>query len=660
MALHTRDQAMLSMTSPLGEHALIPTSLTAHEAISQPFDFTIKAVCQQGRVDPDKLLHQPACLILHGGDAAPLRYFHGIVQSLVDEGELLAAGAQEHHAYQLRLVPRLWFLGQTVDCRVHQNMSVADILRRMFQDAGITDYQVLPSGPKREYAVQFNESDLHFATRLMEEEGYFYFFEHRADGHKLIVANRNSAFQDIKGAELHLKGPGGSETQIAGWSRPTGTTRGKMKFKDYDPTKPDTLLQNEQPTVLKSGGTEAREHFRWPALTFETGTVTDRAKREMEAAEAAVSLYEGNSRFGKFYPGGKFGLQNDDDYVLRSVTHHAIDQTAYGGDGAGASYSNHFEAFSFGKVPWRQPLATPRPRMEGIHTAIVLGPNGEEIHTDDLARVKVRFFWDHRSEATDALAVWARVIQPWAGNGWGGQFIPRVGTEVAVAFVDGDPDRPIVVGGLYNGRDKPIYSKADKTKLGFRSRSTLKGGNSDFNEFTFDDKKGNELVYVQAQKDLSTYVKNDQTLKIDNCRIVTVKKDETVDIQNNQTIKVKMDHKLTVTDGSHAVAVSKGNHSVKIDMGNHDMKIAMGNHSTDVQMGNVSLKAGLGKIDNEAMQAIEFKVGQSSVKIDQMGVTITGMMIKIEGQVQTEVKGLMTQVNGDAMLQVKGGITMIN
>jgi len=272
----------------------------------------------------------------------------------------------------------------------------------------------------------------------------------------------------------------------------------------------------------------------------------------------------------------------------------------------------------------------------------------------------VRFYWDHRDEATDSQSVWARVIQPWAGKGWGAQFIPRVGTEVAVAFVDGDPDRPTVVGGLYNGRDTPIYSKADKTKSGFRTRSSLKGGTSDFNEFTFDDKKGSELIYQQAQKDLKTYVKNDQTLTIDNCRIVTVKQDETVDIQNNQTIKVKQDHSLTVTDGNRAIAVSKGDNSLKVDMGNHDVKIAMGNHTTDVKMGNVSLKADLGQITSEAMQSIELKVGQSSIKVDQMGVTITGMMIKIEGQIQTQVKGLMTQVNADAMLMVKGAITMIN
>jgi type VI secretion system secreted protein VgrG len=671
----SRDKALLALTSPLGPDALVPTTLIAQEAISTPFQFRVNVVSQIGPINPDDLLNHPVCLSIRDGGTV-VRYFHGIVQQIVASGDVSGRTSKEHHAYELRAVPRLWFLSQTVDCRVYQNLSVPDILRQLFADAGLQDQEILPQGSPREYTIQFNESDLHFATRLMEEEGYFYFFRHTDSAHKLIIADQNSAFVDIPGAQMHLSGVGGDDARVVGWTRPVGTTRGKFKLKDYDPTQPDTLLQQERPTTLKTGGAPQRDAFRWPALTFKLNTVKDRSTWSMEAAEAAVSLYHGGSRFAPLFAGGKFTIETkpspgpfDGTYALRSVDHHAVDDT-WLNQGAAPQYSNTFSALPF-SVPWRQPIATPRPRMEGIHTALVLGPqhgkdadiksqDGEEIHTDDLGRVKVRFYWDHRGEATGGDAVWARVIQPWAGKGWGAQFIPRVGTEVAVAFVDGDPDRPIVVGGLYNGRDTPIYSKADKTKSGFRSRSSLKGGASEFNELTFDDKKGSEIVYTQAQKDQKTYVKNDQTLTIDNCRIVTVKKDETVDIQNNQSIKVKMDHDLKVTDGNRTIAVSKGNNLFKVDMGNHDVKIAMGNHTTDVQMGNVSLKAGLGQIDNEAMQAIELKVGQSSVKIDQMGVTITGLMIKIEGQVQTQVKGLMTSVNADAMLVLKGAITMVN
>jgi type VI secretion system secreted protein VgrG len=208
-------------------------------------------------------------------------------------------------------------------------------------------------------------------------------------------------------------------------------------------------------------------------------------------------------------------------------------------------------------------------------------------------------------------------VQPWACNQWGGQFIPRVDTEVAVAFMDADPDRPIVVGGFYNGNDKPIFPVADKTKLGFRSRSVTKGSTDDFNEFSFDDKKGKEMVFLHAQKDMTTEVEHDQKLKVDNDRTVTI-------------------------------------------TGNEKVTIEQGNQTTEVKLGDISVKVDAGSISMEAMQSITLKVGQSSVKIDQMGVTIKGMMIKIEGQVQTSVKGLMTDVTGDAMLTLKGGITMIN
>ena len=663
----SRANALMAMTSPLGGDVLIPISLSAQEAISQPFQFDVRAVSQKRGIDPNDLLDKPACVVLQDA-GKPVRYFHGIVRSLTAAGTTRSADAVDaHQLYQLSLVPRLWFLSQTVDCRVYQNKSAGDIIKAMFHDAGLTDLSGPPSSTTREYTVQFNESDLTFATRLMEEEGWFYFFQHDEKKHTLVIANQNVAFKDVDDATLFLVGGDDDTHKLLDFNHAAATARGKMTYRDYDPTKPDTLLHDEQPTTLQTSGNNARDHFRWPAVTFDNSTVADRTQWEMQAAEATAALYHGACDFGGMVAAGKFKVDSkpanpgyDGTYVVRSVLHHASDDTWLTGGGS-ALYSNNFIAFK-ADTTWRQPRVTPRPRMEGIHTALVMGPqhgtdaqiksqDGEEIHTDKLGRVKVRFYWDHRGEATGGQAIWARVIQPWAGKGWGAQFIPRVGTEVAVAFVDGDPDRPIVIGGLYNGRDTPIYSESDKTKSGIRTRTSLNGGSSDFSEYTFDDKKGSELIYEQAQKDLTTYVKNDQTLKIDNCRIVTVKKDETVDIQNNQTIKVKQNHSLTVTSGNHSIEVSQGNHSMKVDTGNH---------STDVAMGNVSLKADAGQISHEAMQSIVLKVGGSSIKLDPTGVTITAMMVKIQGQTMTQIQGTMTQVSGDGMLTLKGGIMMIN
>ena len=702
MADWSRDTATLVMTSPLGDDVLIPLAVTASEMISQPYEFIVDAVSQQGEVKPDDVLNQPVTVTLQS-DGEAVRHFSGIVRQVTAEGTVRSAGdVEEFRLYRLIVVPRLWFLNQTTDCRVYQNMTADAIIKKVFEDDSLTTMDVKPSGPSRIYTVQFNETDLQFVTRLMEEEGWYYYFEHTDSDHKLVIANENGAFTDIDNGTLHIGG-GDEGTLLLEFSRPSATVRGKMTLKDYDPEKADTLLQSEQPTVLQTGGAAQRDDFRWPALSFDNGVITNRAKWDQEAAEALADLYSGSTRFGGLVPGGVFKIKSlpaspyDGDYVVRSTEHHASDDTWLSQNGT-ANYMVHFGSFKKATT-WRQPIVTPRPRMVGVHTGLVMGPqhskaadiksqSGEEIHTDDLGRVKVRFYWDHRAEATGNDSMWARVIQPWAGKGWGAQFIPRVGTEVAVAFVDGDPDRPIVIGGLYNSRDTPIYSKADKNKLGFRTRSVPKGAQgTHFNEFTFDDTKGSELIFFHAEKDYTTEVEHDQTLKVDNCRIVTVKVDETVSIGNNQTIKVKMDHKFTVTDGNRTVTVDKGdnkfkvsmgdhseevsmgnydtkvsmgNVSLKIDMGNYDTKLGMGNQSTDLGMGNYTLKADLGSVTIEAMQGITLKVGQSSVKIDQMGVTIEGMMVKATGQIMTQVKGLMTQVNADAILMVKGGITMIN
>ncbi|HUD60547.1 MAG TPA: type VI secretion system tip protein TssI/VgrG, partial [Acetobacteraceae bacterium] len=274
----SRANALMAMTSPLGDDVLIPISLSAQEAISQPFQFDVRAVCQKRGIDPNDLLDKPACVVLQDA-GKPVRYFHGIVRSLTAAGTTRSADAVDaHQLYQLTLVPRLWFLSQTIDCRVYQNKSAGDIIKAMFQDAGLTDLSGPPSSTTREYTVQFNESDLTFATRLMEEEGWFYFFQHDEKKHTLVIANQNVAFKDIDDATLFLVGGDDDTYKLLDFNHAAATARGKMTYRDYDPTKPDTLLQNEQPTTLQTSGNNARDHFRWPAVTFDNSTVADRTE----------------------------------------------------------------------------------------------------------------------------------------------------------------------------------------------------------------------------------------------------------------------------------------------------------------------------------------------------------------------------------------------
>jgi type VI secretion system secreted protein VgrG len=605
-------RALLSLSSSASIE-LVPVRLVAHEKISEPFRFELDAMAA-GTIDAQSMLNKPACLSVNHGEQ-PTRYFHGIVSEFGPAGH-----SPLETRYRIVLLPQLAQAGLRIDCRMFFNKTAKDIIETIFNDAGVTktDFRLYSQPTPRKATAQYNETSLHFITRLMEEEGWYYFFEHSSDGHTLVVTNDNNGFTTIPDATVR---PGVEVTAeiLTELHKPDALTHGKVGLRDYDPDSPSKNLKVEQSTILKHGGTANRAVFHWPALTREISEAKQRAKRRMEAAEAAVSLLDATGSMTNLVAGGKFKLRDDKNVetscVVREISHFAEDEQRRSDSGA-VSYSNRFTAFP-NSVPWRQPMTTARPRMEGLHTAIVLAPSGEEIHTDDQGRVKIRFFWDWREDATADSSDWVRVVQPWGGNQWGGQFIPRVNTEVAVAFMDADPDRPVVVGGFYNGNDRPIFPVGQKTKLGFRSRSVTKGGTDAFNELTFDDKKDSELFFLHAQKDMTTEVEHDQKLSVGN--------DRTVDIVGNEKVTLKQ-----------------------------------GSQTTELKLGDVSLKVDVGSITMEALQSITLKVGQSSVTLDQTGVTVKGMMISIAGQVQTEVKAVMTSVSGDAMLTLKGGITMIN
>jgi type VI secretion system secreted protein VgrG len=692
------DGTLMTMTSPLGAGVLQPIALQGEEAISAPFVFHVQMVSTQEGIDPDSILFQAACVTVERKNTDP-RHFHGIVRSF-------SAGEKRDgtNIYHAELVPKWWFASQTRDCRVFHKMSIADILQTLFTENGVSGVKTKINGAKtqRAFVVQFNETDFEFAARLMEAEGYFYFFEHTDSAHNMVLTDNNSAFTALAHPEVELMTKGGGINGLNAWHRVAATAVGKVTLQDYDPLAPSTPVTDNQATVLATGGHAARDVFEWPALTTKAAEAKARARIREEAAEAFWTLFEGAGQDQEFVPGGKFTLKagpqvtgDAGEYVIRSVFHEAVDEV-HGSGGGGSGYSNRFTAFPSATV-WRQPIVVPRPHLGGIYSAVVLGPEGEEIYTDPDGHgmIKVRFHWDHRNDATADNTIWLRVMQPWSGAGWGVQHIPRVGTEVAVAFVNGDLDCPIVIGCYYNANQMhPLALPGDKTKSGFRTRSSPKGGTANFSEFWIDDKKGSEMVFLHAEKDHSEEVENDQTvhvmhdqkITVDHDRTRLVKNDETVTIEGKQTITVTKDRTVEISQGNESLTVKTGNMTTEVSkgdqkntvkmgdltnevsMGNMSNTVKMGNLTTNVDMGNISetaklgnitVKANLGAISMEAMQSIELKVGQSSVKIDQMGVTIKGMMVKIEGQVMTDVKGLMTTVTGSAMNQVKGGIVMI-
>jgi type VI secretion system secreted protein VgrG len=351
----------------------------------------------------------------------------------------------------------------------------------------------------------------------------------------------------------------------------------------------------------------------------------------------------------------------------------------------------------------------------GVQSALVVGPQSEEIYTDKYGRIKVQFHWDRLGKKDESSSCWMRVAQAWASNTWGAQFIPRVGQEVLVDFIDGDLDRPLVTGALYNAQKMPPYALPDnKTQSGVKSRSTAQGTAENFNELRFEDKKGSEDINFQAEKDFHRLVKNDdfldvqhdQTIKVKNARTETVAEgDETVTIakgkrvvevtegdeslkvaqgnrlvtisQGNDThkvetgkriVEVKDNDELTVSTGDRVVkvqtgkddtTVATGDSKLTVSKGNRDVTVSLGNDKLTVSMGNHEVKVNVGKSSTDAMGGIELKVGANSIKIDQSGVTITGMTVKVEGSIQTQIKGAITQINGDGMVQVQGGVIML-
>jgi len=666
---------LLSLTTALGANVLQPIAFSAEEAISAPFAVDVEAVCEKSSIDPTTILYKPACLSV----ARPVggtRLFNGMVRAITASG----VPQRGMYLYRLSIVPKLWFMAQTSDCRIFQQESVGDIVAKVCGEASQTvQVKIFGSQTPLEYVTQYNETDLQFLSRLMEQAGLFYYFTHTASDHTLVVTDQNQGFPSGTKPVLVVIHEGGNVDTLSQWQKRPATAWGSTKLFDYDPANPGTPPTGTTPTTLGTAGAPTRDITQWPALSLVGGVVTDRTRFMMEAAEAAAALIDAAGSNHMLMPGGSFTLYRDPftgaesvDHTVQSVRHRGTDESWIAGSGR-AFYENSFSAFP-AAATWRQSLVTPRPVMAGVFAALVLGDTGEEIHADSLGRIKVRLMWDHRNDTVADKAVWARVIQPWAGNTWGWQHLPRVGTEAAVAFMDGDPDRPVVLGGMYNANMQPVFAvPAEQTKSGLRTRSTTKGGTSNFTEFSVDDKKGSELVYLHAEKDLTTEVENDQILKVGANRTVTVTKDESVTIDGNRTETVKQDESITINgkrtetvqkdesitiNGGRTESVTK-KESITVGQG-RSVTVSQGGDALTVSVGDLTIQVSSGGISMQAMSKIELTVGGNSVKIDPSGVTVTGTMVKVQGQAMVQVQGPMIQTSADAMLMLKGGITMVN
>ncbi len=660
MSSYTQDGRLFKIDTPLGKDVLLLEGFRGTEGISRIFHFELDLLSENSAIPFSDIIGKNVTVSVKQSDGS-YRYINGFISRFAQ-----TAMEETLTAYEAEMVPWLWFLTRNANCRIFQNKTVPDIITQVFDDLGFNSYSNSLQGtfPPRVYCVQYRESDFNFVSRLMEEYGIFYFFKHEHGNHTLVLANDPSAHTACPGQSslryVSVAGVRYEEDVVTSWRTEQELRTGKYSLTDYNFTTPSTNLQVTEPTVYTVGGNDKYETYDYPGKYLAKDRGDNLAKIRMQEEEAGHLIAYGTSDARALISGHKFTLKEhyradeNADYVLTEI-HHAGRSEAYGtSKGPGTdSYSNNFACIPL-SVPFRPARKTPRPVVEGVQPAIVVGPKGEEIYTDSYGRVKVQFFWDRAGKRDENSSCWVRVSQVWAGKNYGAMFIPRIGQEVIVDFVEGDPDRPVITGRVYNAEQRPPGDLPDYMYVsGFRTHSTKSGGVHDANVLSFGDRQGHEILYMHAQKDMATRVENNDDLRVGN--------DQTITIHNNRTEVVEEgDEEVTIKKGDRLIGVKMGDDLHEINQGNRTVQIDMGNDALRIKMGNQDIKLDLGQSTTEAMQSITLKVGQSSIVLDQTGVTIKGMMISIEGQIQTEVKAVMTQINGSAMLQMQGGLTMIN
>ncbi len=641
----TQDTRLLKITSPLGPDVLVLRRLSVTEAIGQCYLIEAETLSSRADLTAQDLVGKAITCTIAVEDGTP-RHFHGIVRSFSTTGSM----ARGLTSYRLEAVPRLWHLSRTADCRIFQEKSAKSIIETLFSEGDVAPSRFgnLPS-TTRPYTVQFNETDLQFVERLLDEVGGGYFFQHTESDHTVVVSGANADFPAIPGEEMVVREQAERSNGIYRWQPSSRLQPGKHVATDFDGVKPGTLLQGQTSTVLTMNNADKWEMFFWPGGQA-VRPDHDASKLPMEQAEAGAEEVQAQSGNPAIFAGGKLKVKPSLSeaapvtWLVTHVRHEAHDETQLVG-GGDADYGNSFVVIKADRT-WRSRHPRRRPVMPGLQSAIVTGPSGEEIHCDSLGRVKVHFHWDRKGKKDDSSTCWVRVSQPFAGK-WGGTwFLPRVGDEVLVAFLDGDPDRPVVVGSLYNEEMKPPFTLPDnKTQGGFSSRSSKGGGASNANILRFDDKKGSEEFFIQAEKDLNVIVKHDETRSVDH--------DRTAYIKNNDTLTVKEGNlEVTVEKGNEKHTVSKGNYTHDVSAGSikitaaQQIELIVGADSVKIDTSSITLTVGGStsiKMDNTS---ITLTAGANTIKMDPSGVSISGAPnVKLSAAALAEISGALVKIN---------------
>lgn len=553
MASH--DSRSFELKTPAGKDVLLLKSMHGVEAMSQPFRWSLDLLSEKGDVEADDILGKTVTIGMDLPNGKS-RYFHGYVTEFS-----LGGWSQKYNQYRAIVRPWYWLLTRTADCKIFQEKTVPQIFEEVVKQYGFTDYQLKLSGTYEpwEYCVQYRETDFNFLSRLLEQEGIYYFFLHEADKHTMVLADAPSQHTKLAGYEkVPYYPPGGTDTQrerdyLEAWAWTKSVQPGSFATTDFDFEKPRKSLSGSS-TIERKHSQASYEIFDYPAelSKLEASQTEVTAKIRIEELQASYLVAHGHGTAAGLGTGFRFELDNyprkdlNIEYLITQGTYTLTVDSYETGTASGEEFAVAIEAID-AQTTFRPERRTPKPVVQGAQTAIVVGKAGEEIFTDKYGRVKVQFHWDRYGKQDEKSSCWIRVAQVWAGKAWGAIHIPRIGQEVIVSFLEGDPDQPIITGRVYNGDSMPPYGlPGNATQSGIKSRSSKGGGEANFNEIRFEDKKGSEQFTTHAEKNQDVTVENDEVVSIGHDRTETVGHDETVTVGNNRTEKVGVNEMITI------------------------------------------------------------------------------------------------------------------
>ncbi len=636
----------ITLTSPLPPEDLRFESCTFSEGLSTLGEMQLTLVSERADIKPEDLLGKPVTVTMEMRDDSK-RHIHGYVTRFG-----LGRHRGRHHGYRATVRPWLWFLTRTTDCRIFQEQTVPDIVKKVFEDHGIANFEfkLFRSYRKWTYCVQYRESDYNFVARMLEHEGIYWHFEHTDSSHKLVLVDSQSAHDPAPGCdclpyyEMEAEAPDDLDI-VSNWVFEREVRTGKVATTSYDFERPSTSLAADR-AMSRSHDLGDYEAFDFQGDYVQAADGTHWSENRIDEHQTRFEMLRGSSNALGLSCGHVLEMERhpredqNAKYLVTATTVHAHQPTSEADSG------DHDYRCDFSAIPsaqqYRPPRRTPKPFVQGPQTAVVVGPGGEEIHTDKYGRVKVQFHWDRYGQKNEKSGCWVRVSHPWAGKNYGAIHIPRIGQEVVVDFLEGDPDQPLITGRVYNAEQMPPWDlPANATQSGILTRSSKSGGYGNANAIRFEDKMGSEQLWIHAEKNQDIEVENDETHWVGHDRKKTIDHDETTLVKHDRTETVDNDETITV-HGFRTETVDKDEkitvHMNRIEKVDIDETITIG--------ANRTISVGASETASVALQRTHAVGINETITIGAaQEIAIGAMQVVAIGALQNVTVGLSQTIN---------------